>query len=236
MKLSLGMISWNDRYYLSHTLPIIRDMFDDFVAVDSGSTDGTLDVLKEHGAKIVHRPWDNHYADARNEVLNHVKGDWIVFLDTDECMFPRDIRYLQRFFSKKPILGVPTYHFVHDHKNYNPDSWPDIHYRIFELGQGFWFRGNIHEGVFKGKEPHGVWKTNHFMNVMEVPIYHYGWAKPWRRRWMKLVNYDRLKDGKPRLTQPPADAQQVVYKSARPFPWSHPLQHIPPEEPYAPPS
>ena len=57
------------------------------IVADTGSIDGTLNIAKEHGAKIIHSEATN-YADFRNVTLSHATGDWVLFVDADERVTP----------------------------------------------------------------------------------------------------------------------------------------------------
>lgn len=56
-------------------------------AVDSGSTDGTVQILQELGCTVVQRPFSN-YSDQRNWAIAEVQADheWQLHLDADEVL------------------------------------------------------------------------------------------------------------------------------------------------------
>jgi glycosyltransferase involved in cell wall biosynthesis len=60
--------------------------FEHVVVVDSGSTDGTQDISRSHGAEIVQFQWNGRFPKKRNWYLdNHPpKTEWVLFLDADE--------------------------------------------------------------------------------------------------------------------------------------------------------
>jgi len=60
---------------------------DEIVVVDSFSTDGTLDVCREHGARIVQRQFDA-CAPQMAFGLRHVASDWTLRVDCDEEVTP----------------------------------------------------------------------------------------------------------------------------------------------------
>jgi glycosyltransferase involved in cell wall biosynthesis len=62
---------------------------DDVLLIDSGSTDGTVDVAIGAGARVLHRPFDN-FANQRNFALDEgrLKHDWVMHLDADEEVSP----------------------------------------------------------------------------------------------------------------------------------------------------
>jgi len=53
------------------------------VVVDTGSTDNTVDICRKFGAKIVHSTGDS-FAKWRNDGAKEAKGDWLLYLDSDE--------------------------------------------------------------------------------------------------------------------------------------------------------
>lgn len=66
--------------------------------VDGGSTDGTLEVLEDYGACVVHRKWTNDHDFQMNEYLRSgaIKhGDWVLQMDTSERAAPGFIKRLR---------------------------------------------------------------------------------------------------------------------------------------------
>ena len=82
MKISVYIIAYNE-------VDKIRDCInsilwaDEIIVADSNSTDGTTEIAKELGAKIIQIPF-NGYGDLRNQTISHCNGDWIFSLDSDE--------------------------------------------------------------------------------------------------------------------------------------------------------
>jgi glycosyltransferase involved in cell wall biosynthesis len=61
----------------------------EYIIVDGGSTDGTIDIIKKYQYKIsfwVSEP-DNGIYDAMNKAVAKSSGDWIYFLGADDLMF-----------------------------------------------------------------------------------------------------------------------------------------------------
>jgi glycosyltransferase involved in cell wall biosynthesis len=56
---------------------------DEIIVADSNSTDGTTEIAKELGAKVVHISF-NGYGALRNKAVEHCSGDWIFSIDSDE--------------------------------------------------------------------------------------------------------------------------------------------------------
>ena len=87
MTISVVLITHNEESNLGHTLesvkPLVRDGQGEIIVVDSGSTDGTLEIAKSFGAKVFVEPWKG-YAGQKNSAIEKASGDWILSLDADE--------------------------------------------------------------------------------------------------------------------------------------------------------
>lgn len=76
------LITFNEIQNIERTLAKL-DWAKRVVVVDSGSTDGTLDVLAKDGRiEVIHRPFDS-FAEQCNFGLTHVRTDWVLSLDAD---------------------------------------------------------------------------------------------------------------------------------------------------------
>jgi len=58
------------------------------VVIDSGSTDRTCAIAREHGAEVIHFKWDGRFPKKRNWFLReHTPStEWVLFLDADEWL------------------------------------------------------------------------------------------------------------------------------------------------------
>jgi len=61
--------------------------FDEVVVVDSYSTDGTPELAKAAGARVVQFAWDGQYPKKKQWSLDHgeLRNDWVLLLDADEA-------------------------------------------------------------------------------------------------------------------------------------------------------
>ena len=90
MKLSLCMIVRNEEKNLPNCLKHIKNVVDEIIVVDTGSTDKTPYIAKKLGAKLYHFEWCDDFSAARNESLKHAKGDYIIYLDADDRVSKKD--------------------------------------------------------------------------------------------------------------------------------------------------
>lgn len=64
------------------------------IVVDNGSTDGTADVARDAGAKVVSEPRRGYGYACAAGVAESQEADILVFLDGDHCFAPSDLPYL----------------------------------------------------------------------------------------------------------------------------------------------
>lgn len=84
MRISLCLIAKNEQTLLPDCLASVRDVVDEVVLVDTGSTDQTVEIAERFGARVFHFPWADDFSAARNHSLEQASGDWILILDADE--------------------------------------------------------------------------------------------------------------------------------------------------------
>jgi glycosyltransferase involved in cell wall biosynthesis len=64
----------------------VEGLADELIIGDTGSTDESVEIARHFGAHVVSIPWKGSYAEARNTVLGHVTGSWVLVLDGDEAL------------------------------------------------------------------------------------------------------------------------------------------------------
>ena len=64
------------------------------IVVDTGSTDRTVEIAEQMGAKVYHFTWIDDFAAAKNFALSKARYEWIAFLDADEYFPMEDAKRL----------------------------------------------------------------------------------------------------------------------------------------------
>ena len=99
-RLSISMIVKNEQEYLPGCLESVKDIADEIVIVDTGSTDSTVQIAQRFGAKVYRYKWSDDFAAARNESLKYCTGDWVLYLDADERLAPESVQHLLSYISQ----------------------------------------------------------------------------------------------------------------------------------------
>ena len=82
-RLSACIITLNEQQNLPRLLASLRGIADEVIVVDSGSTDRTETIVREHGATFQFRKWTD-YGEQKNHAASLATTEWILSLDADE--------------------------------------------------------------------------------------------------------------------------------------------------------
>ena len=87
-RLSVGVLTMNEAARIERCLASAALVADQLVVVDSGSSDGTLDIARRHTPHVhLHADWQG-FGVQRDRMLRHLDGDFVFFLDADEVVTP----------------------------------------------------------------------------------------------------------------------------------------------------
>lgn len=146
-ELSLCMIVRNEEHHLRRCLQSIPPCVSEIIIVDTGSTDQSMAIAQEFGAKLFSHPWHDDFSEVRNYSCNNASGDWILFLDADEELTPESHDALIKATRSSETEG----YFVKIINYLGDKSWgeicPDLVFRLFRNRQEYRFRGAIHEQI-----------------------------------------------------------------------------------------
>jgi glycosyltransferase involved in cell wall biosynthesis len=156
-------------------------MFDEVVVLDTGSIDGTKELLKTlrsdfPNLKSYSAPFRG-YADARNRLLKRVKTDYVCMLDADERMDAEQLKKARRRLSKKNYVSLAVVEVRPSGLQYDPSLLETWNPRIFLTSQ-FHFFGLVGESVTPGLSEKNV-ASGHFYHFVPDPSgfskKHFGW-------------------------------------------------------------
>jgi GT2 family glycosyltransferase/tetratricopeptide (TPR) repeat protein/2-polyprenyl-3-methyl-5-hydroxy-6-metoxy-1,4-benzoquinol methylase len=87
-RVSLCMIVRDEEPRIAACLESVRPWVDEMIVVDTGSTDGTADIARALGARVIDHAWQESFSEARNVSLGEATGDWIFWMDADDVLPP----------------------------------------------------------------------------------------------------------------------------------------------------
>ena len=83
--LSVVVITRNEAHNLPRLLASVEGLANEVVLFDSGSTDGTIAIAEEAGARVTSCDWEGWSA-TKNRANAAARGRWILSLDADEAL------------------------------------------------------------------------------------------------------------------------------------------------------
>jgi tetratricopeptide (TPR) repeat protein len=173
IQLSLCMIVKDEAGMLPEFLARARGLWDELVVVDTGSQDDTVAILEAAGAKVLHRPWQNDFALARNFSLEAASGEWVLVLDPDEHVCPEFVIQARALLAD-PQIGAATVAM----QNHREDGHLQEEHilRMFRLHHEVRFRHAIHEDLTDTLLPR-LRQTGQKIVHIDAPITHHGYER-----------------------------------------------------------
>ncbi len=206
--ISACVIVKNEAARIGFWLKNVREYVDEIVVVDTGSRDGTKDIVKRSMAGIGKPslqlrsfPWDDDFSAPRNFALDTAVGNWIVFLDADERIAePERIRgLLAEIDTERPqVEAVMTLLVNIDADQGERELQRGVNVRLFRRSEELRYSGRVHETLQK---PFGRLDTAR--ETDRLTVYHTGYSSKRLenkiRRNLALLNQEIRENGeKPR--------------------------------------
>ncbi len=140
--ISCCMMVKNEEKRLPTALASVRPWMDEIIVVDTGSTDRTVEIAQEYGAKIYHHPWEYNFSVHRNQSISYASGDWLFIFDADEELDQETAPQL--YDAVRAPAGINTF-LVELYNDITAGGETFIlHPRLFRNHVGFHYEGLVH--------------------------------------------------------------------------------------------
>lgn len=168
--LSVCLIAKNEENNIERCLESIKNIADEIIVVDTGSTDRTVEIAKAHGAKVIESLWENDFSKARNTSLDHATKKWILILDCDEELPKEQGEVLRKLIESSPKEQGFHCRLINVIKGQSQVT--AVVLRIFRNDKRYRFEGKMHEQIVKSIVAiHGI----ESIAAKEITIMHYGY-------------------------------------------------------------
>ena len=150
MKISFCVITRDEEENLARCLDSCADLADEIVVLDSGSTDGTLDIAKRFGARCSFQPWLG-YVGQKNKLLSLASNEWVFSLDADEELSTALSQEVRALKLDEPPPGdisgfsMPRCVLYEGRWIRHGDWYPDRLIRLFRRDRARFAGGKVHE-------------------------------------------------------------------------------------------
>lgn len=147
MKLSVGIITYNEEERLGRTLNSVKDIADEIIIVDSYSTDATEDIALKYNCKFIKQKWLG-YGLQKNVAINNCSGEWILLIDADEVISEGLKKSIIKNIHNNDDKNVFEIYFttVCFGKKIKYGGWSGSYrIRLFKNGSGKYNNNHVHE-------------------------------------------------------------------------------------------
>jgi glycosyltransferase involved in cell wall biosynthesis len=189
-KLSLCIIVKNEEENLPRCLNSVKNIVDEIILLDTGSSDNTIKIAQEYNAKIHHFKWNNDFSDARNESLKYATGEWIIILDADEELNPNIIQSLAETLQTSEVKNTLVINLLRYEVGANQSPYSLVS-RLFRNHPKIKFNRPYHS-LIDDSVTEILTKENHWQIInFPIPaIFHYGYQT---ENIKKLDKFSRAK-------------------------------------------
>lgn len=181
--LSVAIITKNEEERLPDCLKSVH-FADDIAVIDSESTDQTIAIAKNMGARVFIEPWKG-YAQQKQSAVDHCLYDWVLILDADERVPPATAAKISETLK---TVSAETAAFGFNRKNILHDKWikhcgwyPDRIVRLVNRKIGKFDECYVHES----------WHTQGKVAMLETDIEHISF-RDYSEMIVKMEHYSSL--------------------------------------------
>lgn len=170
MLLTAVIITNNEERNIARCLESIKDVADEIVVVDSGSTDRTEEICNSFNVKFVKQEWLG-YSEQKNFANSLASNDWILSIDADEELSEKLKNSISELknqrLSDDDVFSMNRLTNYCGHWIHHCGWYPDRKIRIWNRKIGSW-QGEIHETI--------VFSTEIQEKVLQGDLLHYSFA------------------------------------------------------------
>ena len=164
--LSVIVITKNEEGRIRDCLESVQ-WADDIVVLDSGSTDGTVDICRKYTDRVFETDWPG-YGPQKNRALEKAVGDWVLSIDADERISPELRAEIEQAMQSDQFNGyeIPRASHYCGKRIHHSGWWPDYIVRLFKRDCGKFSNSLVHE-IVEMQDPVGRLRN---------PLIHYSFS------------------------------------------------------------
>ncbi|HNW92647.1 MAG TPA: glycosyltransferase family 2 protein, partial [bacterium] len=147
--LSVFLIAHNEERNIARALASV-DWADERLVVDSGSTDRTVELARQAGARVEQRAWTGSFGEYKEAALRRCTHRWVLLLDADEEVTPPQRAFIEALLAADPVDRAVAFR----RKTFFGTQWirglgwyPDYVVRLFPQDKGRFSPDRVHERV-----------------------------------------------------------------------------------------
>ncbi len=146
ISISLCMIVKNESVTIERCLSSIKNIVDEIIIVDTGSSDNTKNICRKFTDKIYDFKWIDDFSAARNFSFSKATKDYILWLDADDILLSDDIKKFEVMKKSFDIsLDSVTMNYNVGFDEYDNITLSYRRNRLVKASRNFKWIGFVHE-------------------------------------------------------------------------------------------
>lgn len=140
------MIVKDEEEVLGQCLNSVKDIVDEIIIVDTGSTDQTKEIAKTFTDKVIDFEWIDDFSAARNFAFSQATMDYIFWLDADDILLEEDqekFKQLKRELTHDVDTVSMLYYIAFD--EYDNPTFSYRRNRLVKRDRNYKWNGAVHE-------------------------------------------------------------------------------------------
>jgi glycosyltransferase involved in cell wall biosynthesis len=200
--LSVAMIVKNEALNIKDAIASFRPIADEIVVYDTGSTDGTQDILTDLGVKWIQGEWRNDFAWARNRSLEAARCSWVMWMDADDRIPADQIEHFRKL-KTAPLDRAFGFQVINTQGGL-PLGGRFMQLRMFPNHPQLRFKYTVHEQLF-----HSIARLGLHCFYTETTILHTGYEDAELKKKKALRNLLLLEEDPQRVAREPSLAMAM---------------------------
>ena len=146
MSIAATVITKNEAVLIRSCLDSLN-WVDEIIVVDSGSTDGTVELCRQYTDKIMVTDWPG-FGPQKNRAVEMAASEWVLSLDADERVSPElceEMRAAMADPGNRAAFAMPRRSSFCGKPMRHSGWWPDYVTRLFRRGQARFSNDLVHE-------------------------------------------------------------------------------------------
>ena len=146
--ISLCMIVKNEEAVLSRCLESVKDIVDEIIIVDTGSTDKTKEIAYHYTEKVYDFKWADDFSLARNYSFSKATKDYQMWLDADDIITEENKEKILKLKEDlDPNVDIVTFKYNTHFDKYNNPILTSTRGRLFKREKNYLWNDPIHEYI-----------------------------------------------------------------------------------------
>ena len=195
--LSVAMIVKNEALNIKDAIESVRPIADEIVVYDTGSTDGTQDILTAMGVKWIQGEWRGDFGWARNQSLEAARCSWVMWMDADDRIPADQIEHFRKL-KTAPLDRAFGFQVINTQGGL-PLGGRFMQLRMFPNHPQLRFRYTVHEQLF-----HSIARLGLHCFYTETTILHTGYEDAELKKKKALRNLLLLEEDPLRVAREPS--------------------------------